>query len=157
MSEKAKYRRYQNMLSLSGVSIIMMGAWDVIKIIMIMMFDREGLYSFLNIDESATLLITITVICIIVLVLFILWIKIKIGRAANAEAKGEKGGYKYIIASAILIPISLPNSSAMLDGDAILKAEEICGYVLDTVACIILFEIVVSGIMVKKYRKKGYE
>lgn len=157
MSERRRYRIFQNMLSMSGAGIVLLGVWDTVKVIMFIMFDRESLYELFSVDDADDLYKTMTLILIVAILILILLIKLMIGKTAHAEAKGDKKGYVYLFFVLCMILISFPTSYVISEGDSVMKMDMIWSIIIDSVSCIVMAEIILASLMVKRYRKKGYE
>ena len=121
---KEQLLRSQNNLVISGLGVIVLGAWTFLKgIMLIVVGSTETIAAFSTLRQKIVFIIILIFIAILLIGGSFL-IRIYIGRAAAAEARGESRGNKYIILSVFLAVfncaaiivniINLPNTGRAL-------------------------------------------
>ena len=99
--KEIKMRRYQNLLTVSGLGVIIFGLWTVLKTILLL-FLQEDMVDDLP-DGLFYRVLFFTLIGGVLLIDFL--IRLFVGLSARAEGFGKKKGYGYIVV-AILIAIA---------------------------------------------------
>ena len=146
-----KLRRYENLLTVSGVGVIALGLWSVIKTILLLFF-RDDLLADMPDDPLAWVILYI-MIGFILLIIFL--IHLFVGLSARSEGFGKKKGYLYIVVAIFMVLFSLAsivmifvntNESSLL--------EMIVSLIVEATALIVMIELLVAAFTVKKLRKK---
>ncbi|MCR4655466.1 MAG: hypothetical protein K5770_04455 [Lachnospiraceae bacterium] len=111
---KVKLRRYEDDLNVGGLGIIILGAWDVLKVIMHAIMTAKNdidLKEFADDERAMAIVVIIVIIAVILLMaLLIFRIHIYIGMNASKAARGEpykKGYYKGAVILLVLSVLSM--------------------------------------------------
>lgn len=156
-------RKRQILLFESGVGVILFAFWNIIKINLyyaLIPFPVEAIY-----EEAAKNGISakFLIISIIVIALgFLLWqlsIRVYVGMSARAEGKGKKKGYAYLVWAVILLMLDFSINWQAFDVKNLLAGGEIgegqiTNICLEAASAYVLLQLLISGIRVKRLRKK---
>ncbi len=156
-SEKAILRRYEDDLNVCGVGVIILGAWDIMKVIMQLLTESKELFN-IEVDEGAEVVETIIIIGIIVVLLLLCFLIFKlhlyIGLNASRAAKGQPYKKGYYIAAIILLVLSVASMAAYID--EILNTENmdttIASVIVDLTTIYILATVVNSTSKIRKLK-----
>ena len=107
-NSKARLRRYEDDLYVSGTGVIIMGAWGVVKVILGIFFGADS-ELFLEADSALekTAVIILTVILIGIISALIMKFHVYIGLNAVRAAKGKNYKKGYIIGDVILLLLTV--------------------------------------------------
>ena len=164
-------RKCQNTLYISGIGVIILGIWSVLKTVLNFTLNAQATRKMVmelgtgRLDEPEYALtndqyyIAFIVITCIILVIDLL-IRLYIGLKAMREGKGRQTGYKYIVFASLLtisfvfsiygtIVSFMDDSSQMMD-----IFDKISVLVVDFVSFIMSFDMVISAIRVKIILRK---
>ena len=156
--KEVKIRRYRNLLTVSGLGVIMLSGWNVLKMILIFVMQRdtiEALFAELSIDavvKNVTLGIIVSIILVDSLMRFF------VGRSARAEGFGKKKGNAYIVFAILLVLGSL--SSLILvfyDNDSLASSKILqtaVSVIFEVTSTVVTLELLVSAFTVKKLEKE---
>ena len=93
--KEVKMRRYQNLLTVSGLGVIMFGVWSVLRTILLLFFQQNAVSQAFN-DESVTVrILSYTILAVMLLADSLS--RLFVGLSARAEGFGKKKGYAYIV------------------------------------------------------------
>ena len=149
--KEIKMRRYQNLLTVSGLGVIIFGLWSVLKTFLLL-FMRDEVSGVLPSDPltRAMTLATIGAILLIDIV-----IRLFVGISARAEGFGKKKGYAYIV-FAVLMVITSTTALVMAFFDASYKSitELIVAVIVEVTSLIVTIELLVAAFTVKKLKKE---
>ncbi len=113
-NDKAKLRRYEDDLNVGGLGIIILGAWDVLKVVMQAIMttkDNIELEEFAENERAIAVAVIIAVIAVLLLIVLLIFrIHIYIGLNASKAARGEpykKGYYKGAVILLVLSALSM--------------------------------------------------
>ena len=159
-------RKCQNTLVEAGTGVILFAVWSVVKINLyfgLSTFDFEEVYHVaadFGLDEKMFLIIMVIVIAAILL--WQLGIRTYIGLSAAAEGKGKTKGYGYLVWAAILVVTDIQINWQAFGVDRILAGEGISvnlitSLCMELASVYVLMELLISGIRVKRLRKKMNE
>ena len=101
--KEVKLRRFGNLLTVSGLGVIAFGVWNVLKMILVFVMQRDMIEAiFAEISANALIkYITIAIIAAIMLLDFL--IRLFVGLSARAEGFGKKKGVAYIVFAVLLV------------------------------------------------------
>ncbi len=113
-NEKTLLRKYEDDLNVSGMGFIILGAWDVVKVIMqILTGPEEGFDLQIESEEDKAIAIGVVaaVLVAVLLISFLIFqIHVYVGRNAMRAAKGQnykKGYYKGAVILLVLLALSM--------------------------------------------------
>ena len=107
-NSKARLRRYEDDLYVSGTGVIIMGAWGVVKVILGIFLGADSeLYLEADSALGKTAVIILTVILVGIISALIMKFHVYIGLNAVRAAKGKKYKKGYIIGTVILLLLTL--------------------------------------------------
>lgn len=149
--KEIKMRRYQNLLTVSGLGVIIFGLWTVLKTILLL-FLQEDLVDDLP-DGLFYRVLFFTLIGGVLLIDFL--IRLFVGLSARAEGFGKKKGYGYIVV-AILIAIASLASLVLIFFDMGDRSilELIVSFIVEATSMIATVELLVAAFTVKKLKKE---
>lgn len=156
-------RKRQILLAEAGIGVILFAVWNVVKVNLYLGLSelpvqllheaavRDG------IDEK--MLLTFMIIIIAGILIWQLSIRLYIGMSANAEGRGKKKGYAYLVWAAILLVTDLQMIWQTFGVDQLLAGEkitvdQITSFCLEAASIYVLLQLLFSGIRVKILRKK---
>ncbi len=112
-------RRYEDDLSVGGFGVIILGAWDVLKLFMQIIMDWDEISDFgaeSEADKLPMAIVLIVIVAFIMLIAFLIFkIHLYIGMNASRAAKGQpykKGYYTWAI---VLLVLSVLSMAAYID------------------------------------------
>ena len=149
--KEIKMRRYQNLLTVSGLGVIIFGLWTVLKTILLL-FLQEDMLDDLP-DGLFYRVLFLTLVGGGLLIDFL--IRLFVGLSARAEGFGKKKGYGYIVV-AILIAIASLASLVLIffdTGDRSIL-ELIVSFIVEATSMIATVELLVAAFTVKKLKKE---
>lgn len=82
--------RQQNNLVISGIGVIMLGIWTVVRMVLYSLLHMEEFTALMPETVPRILFIAITYVVIAVILAVILLVRFYIGRSAMAEGRGER-------------------------------------------------------------------
>ncbi len=157
MSDKAKLRRYEDDLNVSGTGIVIMGAWSIVKLIMDLFLESKEYFAF-EADSKFEYAFGVTFVLIFVAIISLIVIKIHlyIGLNAIKASKGREHKKGYFAGSVIILIIMvlclLFYIEKFQDIDNI--DTTISALLVDLTTIYILAVVVISTVKIKKLRKK---
>ena len=156
-SGNAELRRYEDNLYVSGVGVIIMGVWNVIKPVMQLALG-SGIYdSGLTVIEypETTLGIVVSFI-IIFLLLAVLGLHFFVGVNAVRAAKREKHKKGYVVGAVIMLIISVLGLAVYRSSITDLKKIDttIASLLVDITAIYMFITMIRSAAKIKKLRKE---
>lgn len=106
-------RRLQTELSISGRGVIVLGAWDFVKVFLYILFASNYIYNLFGISDTPELY-TIYIIVWAILVFISFLIRFYIGRRAILEARADRGHKKlYLILSGFMCLNNVSNIAGL--------------------------------------------
>ena len=110
-SDKVKLRRFQDDLNVGGLGVVILGAWDILKVIMHAIMaakDEINLEEFADEEKAYAVIVIIAIIALILLMSFLIFkIHLYIGMNASKAAKGEAYKKGYYKGAVILLVLSV--------------------------------------------------
>ncbi len=155
---KVKLRRYEDDLNVGGIGVIILGAWDVLKVVMhgLMNLKDNLTIEVYEGDEKTVAAVAIAVFVAVILFIFFLVFKIHlyIGLNASRAAKGEpykKGYYKGAI---IILVMSVIGMSGYIEEFKDIKNidKTVASIIVDLTTIYILWIVISSTRKIKKLR-----
>ena len=158
-SDKALLRRQEDNLNVCGMGVIILGAWDVLKVVMQAILEAKDAYQFdleVSEDEKAIALVVIIAIIGVLILLsgLIFLIHFYIGRNAMKNAKGQPYKKGYFVWAVIILVLSLLGTLSYADEIKEAEAIEttIASIIVDITSIYILVNLVISTRKVKELR-----
>ena len=158
--KEVKLRRYQNLLTLSGLGVIVFGLWSILKLFLILLLNDDTVSETIKAaempDEFTTRLALYLVLGVIILIDFLM--RLFVGLSARSEGFGNKRGNAYVVFAA-LIALSSLISVVFIFFDTSLTSissvlELIVSVFVEATATVVMIELLVSAITVKKLKKE---
>ncbi len=110
-NDKVKLRRFQDDLNVGGLGVVILGAWDVLKVIMHLIIELEkqiDLDEFVGKERPVAVAVIIAVIAVIILFMLLIFkIHMYIGLNASKAARGEPYKKGYYTGAVILLVLSV--------------------------------------------------
>ncbi|MCR5356808.1 MAG: hypothetical protein K6E63_05315 [Lachnospiraceae bacterium] len=110
-NDKAALRRYEDDLNVGGLGVVILGAWDVLKVIMLLITeikDEISLEEFAGEEKAIAVGVIIVIVAMFLLMVFLIFkIHLYIGLNASKAAKGEDYKKGYYTGAIILLVISV--------------------------------------------------
>ena len=149
--KERKMRRYQNLLTVSGLGVIIFGLWSVLKSILLL-FMKEGILS--EIPDDTFVRVMFFLILGGILLVDVL-IRLYVGLSARAEGFGKKKGYAYVII-AILMALASLTSLVLIFFDTNEQSlwELIVSVIVEATSLVVTIELLVAAFTVKKLKKE---
>lgn len=149
--KERKMRRYQNLLTVSGLGVIIFGLWSVLKTILLL-FMKEGILS--EIPDDTFVRVMFFVILGGILLVDVL-IRLYVGLSARAEGFGKKKGYGYVVI-AILMALASLTSLVLIFFDTNEQSlwELIVSVIVEATSLVVTIELLVAAFTVKKLKKE---
>ena len=162
-SGSALLRKYEDNLNVCGMGVIILGTWDVLKVIMQLILDWKEFLSQLDLEmpdeENAEdlLVIIVAVAVVIVLTLLLFLIHFYIGRNAIKNSRREPYKKGYFVWTVILLALSLLGTLSYVDEikEAEVIETTIASIIVDVTAIYIMATLVISTHKVKQLRAEG--
>ena len=117
-TDKVKLRRYEDDLNVGGIGVIILGAWDVLKVIMQLIMEGKNeidLESYSGEEHAIAVGVTIAFIAVFLLIVLLVFrIHLYIGMNASKAAKGQPYKKGYYTGAIILLVISVAGMLAYI-------------------------------------------
>lgn len=156
--DKVKLRRYEDDLNVGGLGVVILGAWDFLKIIMGAITTLKKGFSIEELAgeyKTAALVVIIAIITVVTLAAFLIFkIHMYIGLNASKAAKGEpykKGYYKGAIILLVIFILGM-SGYIYLFQDLENIDTTIASFIVDTTTIYILWIVVSSTRKIKQLR-----
>ena len=149
--KERKMRRYQNLLTISGLGVIIFALWSVLKTILLF-FLREDVRAALPDDAASRTILLAVIIGILVIDISI---RLFVGLSARAEGFGKKKGYAYIV-FAVLAALASLASLVMIFFDSTYNSitELVVSVIVEATSLVVTIELLVAAFTVKKLKKE---
>lgn len=158
-SPEAKMRKQQSILMCSGLAVILFGAWEIIRMILMRYMDANHFMDYLEEFGITSDVLDIDIIMIVLIVVMIinLFIRSYVGISAIKEGMGLKTkGFVYLLIALIQLVVSI--SADIKDINTFINVDFQLEYVLTAIIDISIhiatFEILISAIRLRIFRKK---
>ncbi len=158
-NDKATLRRYEDDLNVSGIGVIILGAWSVLKVFMQLILEIKEDISFKEIEDGQRAIaigVFVAMIAVIILIFFLIFkIHLYIGLNAARAARGEPYKKGYYKGAVILLVLSVFGLSAYVND---LKDIEnidttIASFIVDLTTIYILWTIVSSTRKIRAFKE----
>ena len=166
MNDFETLRHKKDNLIISGIALMVVGVWDIVKFAMAIILNPKMLLDAVKdagIEPGQEVVGEVVLLIIfIVLLLIDLSIRCFICLSARAEGRGKKKGWFYLIVAvlmALLLLSSLYTSAYSLFNDVEKVLPDswdsiAASSLLDILSVIAIVDIIISSVTVKKIRKK---
>lgn len=149
--KEIKMRRYQNLLVVSGLGVIIFGLWSVLKTILLFFLNEEELDDYPNDPFFRVILFALVAAALLIEFL----IRLFVGLSARAEGFGKKKGYAYIVLAVLLALASLESLVLIfIEADYETIAELVVSVIVEATSLIVTIELMVAAFTVKKLKKE---
>ncbi|WP_029320628.1 hypothetical protein [Butyrivibrio sp. AE3004] len=160
-SDSSLLRRYEDNLNVCGLGVIILGAWDVLKVIMQVMMNMkdataEMLSEVTEEEQGIAIGVLIGVIAVLFLITALIFlIHYYIGINASRAAKGMPYKKGYFVWAVILLVVSILGMLSYVDEIKDLENIEttIASIIVDITAIYILGTVVISTRKIKNLRQ----
>ncbi len=161
-------RRNQSNLIILGTGIIAFGAWTIVRFLFTYFMQLDYLKAYTGneiksnllagskavvTDEMINTFLTIVLVAILAILVVDIILRLFVGLSARKEGRGNKKGYGYLIAAVILIIIHavsvVMDLLSIFEGNY-LSLETYISIIVDTSSAIIVIELIVSSVRLKK-------
>lgn len=156
--DKVKLRRYEDDLNVGGIGVVILAAWDVLKVIMHMIIEVKDKFSldlFAENEKAIAVAVVIAIIAVILLVMFLIFkIHMYIGMNASKAAKGEPYKKGYYTGAIILLVVSFLGMFAYINELKNLSSIDttIASFVVDLTSVYVLWIVVSSTRKIRKLK-----
>lgn len=154
MNPDKKIRRLQSLLYTSGAGTILFSIWSAIRQIGIFQEAKKE-FANMGLDDISIIAIRVIWVLVLVLILGLFFLYVYIGLQAMSVSLGKSKGSAYMIWAFLLILLSLLSYGHDLTALKIsewLRVDNVLTVVIDITANIILGEVIVFSILLKKMR-----
>ncbi len=108
MSEKARLRKYEDDLNVSGTAVVVLGAWSIVKVFIQAFLGTRDSIELDKEDLITRVLAVLAVIAIMAIISFIIMkIHLYIGLNAMRAAKGKEHKKGYFVGAVIILILSI--------------------------------------------------
>lgn len=156
-------RKRQNLLVEAGSGVILFAIWNVAKVnlyLALSAFPMDEVHRMtmeIGLDEEFFLIFMAVVFAGILIIL--LSSQLYVGLSATAEGKGKSKSWFYLVLTAVLLVSGIQTSWQAFGVDVILAGEEITlevitGICMEVASAYVLLQLLISGICVKRLKKK---
>ncbi len=158
--KEVKLRRYQNLLTISGLGVIAFSLWSIMKSFLFIFLRNEVFTEALKMknvpDDFRVRAILYSIFGSIILFDFLL--RLYVGLSARAEGFGKKKGYAYIVV-AFLIAIASLFSIVMIFFDIRFTGvtslmELIVSIIVEITSAVVMIELIAAAFTVKKLNRE---
>ena len=157
-NDTVKLRRYEDDLNVGGIGVMILGAWDVLKVVMYLFMNLKKTLGSMKLpeeDKGVAAVIAAAVIAALLLIIFlILLIHLYIGRNASKAAKGEPYKKGYYSLAVILLVLSFLSLFGYFDQlkDLMNIDTTIASFIVDLTTVYILWIVVSSTRKIRALR-----
>jgi hypothetical protein len=149
--KEIQLRRWQNMLTISGMGVIVFGAWSVLKTILLLVF-RQELVSNIP-DDIVERVILYVLVGVLLLIDFS--VRLFVGLSARAEGFGKKKGWAYLVIAVLIALSSVSSLVTVFFGTGNTPILElIVSTIVEITSLAAVIEMLAAAVMVRKLRKE---
>lgn len=117
MSQQARVRRLQDVLTIVGVGVIAFASWSLIKsILLFLLLDEGSQREMLGINDTIPMVAFYIAFIIVSLIDFV--VRLFVSRSARAEGRGKRKRSAYLVVGAFLAALSVVNVALIALGMA---------------------------------------
>ena len=156
--DERQLRKYQSMLAISGMGVVLFGAWSIAKTILMMVYAPDRLVDAQVVDQAGFSRLVFNALMIAFLLPDLI-LRMYVGLSARAEAMGVRRGSGYIVIAwlmALFLIFTVVSSVALfiLYGDFGFSSlfDEVAIDAVNATSASALIEVAVSARRVKKLR-----
>lgn len=152
-------RRNENILSVSGVTIILFGVWTAIKLVLYFSLSEDGFRAIPKDAEGQLERLMLTAILVLFIVISMssrLWV----GLSARTESMGRKKGYGYMFLAMLILTadmLALGFSLADIEGNFDSWMDLIITLFVEATSMLTVVELIVAAFRVKKLKRLAAE
>lgn len=155
--EKAALRKYEDDLYVSGMGIIVLGLWSVIKAVMGIFLGADSSDVFeADFGVSKTFVIILVVILVAIMSALILYFHFYVGLNAIRASKGRRHKKGYLVGVYIMLLLNL--ASLFFYKDSLTDMENIdttiASLLVDMTTTYVCLSAVITTYKIKNYRKE---
>lgn len=99
ISNQAKLRKYRDNLSICGATLIILGVWDILYVLIRIFDERYDLKALLEEDRDFIIAIILAFFLMVVPVAIAMVFRLYVGLGARAIADGKRQSWFYIVAT----------------------------------------------------------
>ena len=157
-TEKAELRRCEDDLNVSGMGVIIMGAWSIVRVLIELFLNTKEYLNFEGEDPESAMAGKIAVIAIIAVISFVIMkVHLYIGLNAMRAAKGRKPKGGYFIAAIIVTVLSVLSLFTYAeDFQNIEKIDTtIASMLVDITTIYIFLVVIISSVRIKRIKEEG--
>ena len=108
MSEKARLRKYEDDLNVSGAGVIILGIWSIVKVLIIVFIEAKDYVDFKDEEPAVRIISMILLVLLIAVISFIVMkVHLYIGLNAMRAAKGMEYKKGYFTATVIILILAV--------------------------------------------------
>ena len=168
--KQIEIRKSQNTLIVVGSGIILFGVWSAVKMLSMLFLLRketvEGILSITGpVEELPEAVIFWVVVGIIIIIMaVILGIRLYMGMSAIAEGRGKRRSPLYILIALFIIISDIVflitaffTAEASQQLGALTRNQSISTMIIDATSMIMLIEMVISALKVRKLKRKKHK
>ncbi|MBP3240415.1 MAG: hypothetical protein J6M92_07690 [Oribacterium sp.] len=157
-SEKARLRRYENDLYVSGTGVIVMGAWGIMKMIIQLLLGADNVFKTIEAETELerNMALGLAFIMFTVIVLIIMMIHLYIGLNAARAARGRPYKKGYYFGAIILLVLSVLSMPMYRESLKDLSNIDTTGasILVDLTTIYVFYSVIRSTNEIKKLKKK---
>ena len=106
MTEGARIRRLQDTLTVAGFGVIAFAAWSVVKaILLFFLLDEASQRELLKLSDGVPMQVFYIMFAIVAFADLLM--RLYVGRSAQAEGRGKRKGFAYIVFAALMAIMSI--------------------------------------------------
>ena len=159
-SDKVKLRRYEDYLNVSGVGVVILGAWSILKVFIQILLSTSSSPTLIleeaQQDEvAAAVFVIVIIVAIILLISFIIFkIHYYIGMNASRDAKGLPCKKGYYVGAIIILVLSVLSFGTYVDDFKDLDNIEttLASFLVDLTTIYVLGTLIYSSNMIRQLR-----
>lgn len=157
-SDKALLRKYEDDLNICGLGVVIMGAWGVIRVLIVLFLGTKENLGLDEIDRNDLFIAMIVVIAIIAATSFIvIKIHLYVGLNAMRAARGKEHKSGYFVVAVILTVLSIIGLLSYRDSFNHLENIDttIASILVDLTTIYLFLGVIISTVKIKKIKKNG--
>lgn len=159
-NDKTNLRRYEDDLHVSGLAVVILGAWSVLKLIMEVILESKSVFGLQNytgdIRMVAMLVFGVIVGVIVLISLLIFAFHYYIGINASKAARGLPYKKGYYVCSIIMLILSITGLAFYYNDFQNLENIDttIASFLVDLTTIYVFFVVIISTNRIRKLKKK---
>ncbi len=159
-NDKTNLRRYEDDLHVSGLAVVILGAWSVLKLIMEVILESKSVFGLQNytgdIRMVAMLVFGVIVGVIVLISLLVFAFHYYIGINASKAARGLPYKKGYYVCSIIMLILSITGLAFYYNDFQNLEDIDttIASFLVDLTTIYVFFVVIISTNRIRKLKKK---